>query len=178
VVLDSNRQPTKINLRSGGLFSVDVFSQNEIEAVADEPGCQLRLIDNFEAGQIETITHRIKSLIADLDANASKMIPAQQKITAVNEQLRSLPNILEQFKAYGTEGGEDAEAINKAHQLKALRDRETRTIQSSHNQLVELYRNIQTIISQVGQSGAAIASLSKHHSSCCQQFRHDFMCFP
>lgn len=36
VVLDANRSPTEINLRSGGLFSADIFSQNEVEAVADD----------------------------------------------------------------------------------------------------------------------------------------------
>jgi recombinational DNA repair ATPase RecF len=53
VVLDANRVPTDINLQSGGLFSVDIFSQNEVEAIADETDSQLKLIDNFQSAQID-----------------------------------------------------------------------------------------------------------------------------
>ena len=156
VILDVNRQPTELSLRGGGLFSIDVFSQNEIEAVADQPGCQLRLIDNFQASQIAEINHQISSLVADLAANANKIAPVQQKIVIVSDQLRTLPDILEQLKAFGSEGGEDAEAINKAHQLKALRDRETRAIQSAREQLVQLYNSTESLISQTRSLGNTI----------------------
>jgi len=36
VVLDDRRNPIDISLRSGGLFNVDIFSQNEVEAIADQ----------------------------------------------------------------------------------------------------------------------------------------------
>ena len=79
MVLTTDRSPTDINLRSGGLFRVDIFSQNEVEAIADRASSQLDLIDNFEAERIAAIEHRIRALQADLSGNASKITPLQEK---------------------------------------------------------------------------------------------------
>jgi len=155
VVLDANRAPTEINLRSGGLFNVDIFSQNEVEAVADEAGSQLSLIDNFQASQITAIEHRIRSLVADLDSNASKIIPLRQKIETVTEALRALPDVTEQLKAYTEEGGDDAEAINKAHEFKALRDRERRAAEATQSRLGEVYRSVETSVGRIDSQLAA-----------------------
>jgi DNA repair exonuclease SbcCD ATPase subunit len=149
VVLDANREPTDINLRSGGLFSVDIFSQNEVEAVADQSGSQLNLIDNFQATQIAAIENRIRSLVADLDGNASKIIPLRQKIDAVVEELRALPDIAEQLKVYVQQGGGDAKAINNAHELKALRDRERRATGAIQANLGEICRAIQGSVGRI-----------------------------
>ncbi|MBS3820878.1 MAG: hypothetical protein KGY81_03850 [Phycisphaerae bacterium] len=158
VVLDSNRSPTEINLRSGGLFNVDIFSQNEVEAVADEAGSQLSLIDNFQASQIAAIDHRIRSLAADLDSNASKIIPVRQKADAVTEELRALPDVIEQLKAYTEEGGDDAEAINKAHELKALRDRERRAVEATQAKLGEVYHAVEASVGRIGEQMAAMVT--------------------
>lgn len=58
-------------------------------------GSQLSLIDNFQASQIAAIDHRIRSLVADLDSNASKIIPLRQKIETVTEALRALLDVAE-----------------------------------------------------------------------------------
>lgn len=151
LVLDANRAPTEINLRSGGLFSVDIFSQNEVEAVADEAGSQLKLIDNFQAAQIAMINHRIRSLVADLDSNASRIVPLRQKIDAITEELRTLPSVEEQLKTYTVEGGDDAAAINRAHDLKALRDRESRAFKAVNERLREVYHAIQGNFGKIGE---------------------------
>ena len=147
--LDANREPTDVNLRSGGLFHVDIFSQNEVEAVADQSGSQLSLIDNFQATQIAAVENRIRSLVADLDDNASRIIPLQQKIDAVVEELRALPEISEQLKAYVQQGGDDAKAINHAHELKALRDRERRAAEAIRAKLKEVYRTIEAAVGRI-----------------------------
>ncbi|HOQ86483.1 MAG TPA: AAA family ATPase, partial [Phycisphaerae bacterium] len=155
VVLDVNRAPTEINIRTSGLFNVDICSQNEVEAVADEAGSQLSLIDNFQANRIAAIDHRIRSLVADLDSNASKIIPLRQKIETVTEALRALPDVTEQLKAYAEEGGDDAQAINKAHELKALRDRERRAAEAIQSRLGEVYRSVETSVGRIGSQLAA-----------------------
>ena len=151
VVLDANRVPTEINLRSGGLFSVDIFSQNEVEAVADEAGSQLKLIDNFQAAQIAMINHRIRSMMADLDSNASRIIPLRQKIDAITEELRTLPSVEEQLKIFTIKGGDDAVAINKAHDLKALRDRESRAFNVINEKLCEVYNAVQVNYGKISE---------------------------
>ena len=155
VVLDAGRSPTEINLRSGGLFSADIFSQNEVEAVADEAGSQLNLIDNFRASKITSFDHRIRALNADLDSNASKIIPLAQKIDTITDELRALPDVGEQLKAFTEEGGDDAEAINKAHALKALRDREERAIEAMQAKLRDVHRVVEAGSGRIGEQLAA-----------------------
>ena len=156
VVLDEARNPTDLSLRSGGLFKVDIFSQNEVEAIADQASSQLDLIDNFEAERIASIEHRIRTLKADLNGNASKITPLQQKADAIAEELNALPGLNEKLKAFKAEGGDDAEAINQAHGLKALRDRERRAIASSNDLLAEVHRAIEGSMGKIGQRLATI----------------------
>jgi ABC-type lipoprotein export system ATPase subunit/predicted nucleic acid-binding Zn-ribbon protein len=156
VVLDESRNPTDISLRSGGLFKVDIFSQNEVEAIADEASSQLDLIDNFEADRIASIEHRIRTLKADLAGNASKITPLQQKSDAITEELNALPGLNEKLKAFTAEGGDDAAAINQAHGLKALRDRERRAVGATNDLLADLYRAVDGCVGHVGQRLATI----------------------
>jgi ABC-type lipoprotein export system ATPase subunit/predicted nucleic acid-binding Zn-ribbon protein len=156
VVLDENRNPTDISLRSGGLFKVDIFSQNEVEAIADQASSQLDLIDNFEADRIADIEHRIRTLKADLAANASKITPLQQKADAIGDELNALGNVNEKLKAFKAEGGDDADAINQAHGLKALRDRERRSVGATNDLLTELYQAIEANVGHISQRLATI----------------------
>jgi len=55
VVLDANRAPTEINLRSGGLFNVDIFSQNEVEERASPCSRITQSAACAEAGAIRVI---------------------------------------------------------------------------------------------------------------------------
>jgi len=142
VVLDESGNPVDVNLGSGALFSVDVFSQNEVEAIADTANSQLALIDNFETERIAEIDSRIRTLKADLSANASKIAPIQQKIDAVAEELEGLPSLNEKLKGLKTEGGDDAEAIDREHALKALRDRERRAILAANELMADVSRAV------------------------------------
>ena len=151
VVLDENRNPTSLSLSSGGLFKVDIFSQNQVESIADQASSQLDLIDNFEAERIAGIEYRINTLKADLKGNASKIAPLQEKINSIGDELNALPGLNEKLKAFKAGGGGDAEAINQAHGLKALRDRERRAITSANSLLREVYRNIEGNLSKIGQ---------------------------
>jgi len=151
VVLDENRSPTDISLRSGGLFKVDIYSQNEVEAIADRASSQLDLIDNFETEQIASIEHRIRTLKADLDGNASKITPLQQKMDAIAEELNALPGLNEKIKAFKAEGGDDADAINQAHAAKALRDRERRAVGAANDLLSEVCQAIEANVGRIAQ---------------------------
>ena len=151
VVLDENRNPTELGLRSGGLFKIDIFSQNEVEAIADQATSQLDLIDNFEAERIAGIEHRIRTLKADLNGNASKIAPLQQKVDAIAEELNALPGLNEKLKAFKAEGGDDAEAINQSHGLKALRDRERRAVAATNELLTEAHGVIEGSVGRIGQ---------------------------
>ncbi len=48
IVLTADGTPTAISLAGSGIFKADVFSQNEVEGIADQPTSQLALLDNFQ----------------------------------------------------------------------------------------------------------------------------------
>ena len=128
VVLAENGNPTELSLRTGGLFRVDIYSQNEVEDIADRSESQLGLIDNFESERVTAIEQQIRSAKAELYANANNILPLEDKIDALKVELNQLPGVEERLKAYSSEGGQISEAINQAHVLKSLRDRETRAV--------------------------------------------------
>ncbi len=49
IILDADGHATELTLGNGGLFSADIYSQNEVERIADRSLSQLNLIDNFKA---------------------------------------------------------------------------------------------------------------------------------
>jgi len=152
VVLSEDGTPTEINLKAGGLFKTDVFSQNEVEAIADEPSSQLSLIDNFEAERLAAIEHLARTLRADLHANASKIGPIRQKVDAIGEELKGLAGLTDKIKALTREDGEDSDAINAAHEHKALRDRERRALEAASGVLSESHRAIEAVAERLGPS--------------------------
>jgi len=156
IVLDADGQATEITLKTGGFFGADIFSQNEVEAIADQATSQLDLIDNFEVEQIAGIEHRIRTLKADLDSNASKITPLQQKVDAFAEELGAIPGLNDKLKAFKTEGGDDAKAINDAHNAKSLRDREGRAASAATDHLHETYRSIEGNVGRIGQRLQAV----------------------
>ncbi len=137
VVLDAAGRPTDLNLRSGRLFKVDIFSQNEVEAIADRAGSQLNLLDNFETERIAEVGQRIEAIRVDLRANAARTTPLRRKATCIAEELKELEPINERLGAFVEHGGDDAEAINQGHALKALRDRERRMVSAASDLLAE-----------------------------------------
>lgn len=150
VVLTAEGEPTEISLSQlGGLFGMDLFSQNEIETIADQSESQLELIDNFEAEHIADIEYEIRAIKAEIATNANRIVPHREKLVALSDELAGLPGIEEKLKAFTEEGSEDSNAINEAHALKALRDRERRAVQSASQRLRDVLAEVQRIADQV-----------------------------
>ena len=99
VVVTADGAATEISLRNGGVFRADIYSQNEIERIADQALSQLSLIDNFEAGQIAMITAELRTLTSRLATNATTLTPLQDQIDGLNGEIASLPGIEEKIKA-------------------------------------------------------------------------------
>ena len=121
VVLAEERKPTEIQLTTGDLFVADVFSQNEVESIADQPLSQLQLIDNFEAQRIAEFTHRLRKLKIDLSANANATEPLLEKAASLREELKELPAIEERLKGFASASGANSDVINDAHAKKVSR---------------------------------------------------------
>lgn len=131
IILDAGGRATEITLGAGAFFRADIYSQNEIESIADRATSQLKLLDRFEPERIATIHEQFALVYHALASNAGQLGPLQARLAGLAEELGALPGIEEKLRGYGAGNGESVEAINKAHALKALRDREVRAVASA-----------------------------------------------
>ena len=156
IVMTTDGTPTAISLAGSGIFKADVFSQNEVEGIADRPASQLALLDNFEAEAIAQIESEIRQLQSTLSANASQIVPLQNQLTALSDELSTLPGVEEKLKKFSTADNEDSTAINRAHALKALRDRERRAVESATEILHVAARGLAALSGRIGQEGTSL----------------------
>lgn len=149
VVVTADGAPTEISLRSGGIFRADIYSQNEVERIANRALSQLSLIDNFEAAQIAQITTELRTLASRLATNATSLMPLQHQITALNDEIAGLLGIDEKLKALGPITGRNAEAVTKAQQAKSLRQRESQALDGLWHFLQEYDEQVGALMGQV-----------------------------
>ncbi|HPD16239.1 MAG TPA: AAA family ATPase [Planctomycetota bacterium] len=119
---------TGIALGHGGLFSADVYSQNQIENIANNPRFQLTLIDTFIETEVQEVEAGLRAVHRDLQTNAAGILRLEREIAELDEGLGELPVVEEQLKAFAQGEGENVDEINRQHALKALRDREKRGV--------------------------------------------------
>jgi len=138
LVLTPDGQPTDISLRSGGLFRVDVYSQNEVENIADSPLSQLALIDNFLGGEVEDLNGQIRRVQSDLGRNAGSILLLEAELAKAGDELNTLPAVDAKLAALAGGAGQNAQVVNQAHAHKAMREREQQAVEAS-NELLEGY---------------------------------------
>ena len=124
LVLTTEGQPTQLTLKSGGVFRADIFSQNEVERIADRTTSQLVLIDKFQADTIAEIDSQLRTLKRELATSANELLSVAAKRVELREEVATLPEVEGRLKAFAGSGGEDADVINDAHARKAIRDLE------------------------------------------------------
>lgn len=150
IVLTEDGKATQITLRAGALFRADIYSQNEVEAIADRSASQLCLLDAFEIDRINAANEKIAQLLHDLSANAGEIQPLQARIAALSEELAALPSLNDKLRTFAAAGGNKAEVVNQAHGLKALRDRERRALDGIGQFLSDYSLRIDGFEGQIG----------------------------
>jgi len=123
VILDGSGAPCALTPQAD-FFKVNIFSQKEVEGVADDALAQLALLDNFATVEIKDLDDQIRQTLLSLKANARKIAPFRTAIANLADELVALQSVREKLKALASGTGDDAQAFNKAHAAKALRDRE------------------------------------------------------
>jgi ABC-type lipoprotein export system ATPase subunit len=152
IVVMADGSPTEITLRAGGprgVFRADIYSQNEIERIADQALSQLSLIDNFEAGRIAQITGELRTLTSKLATNATTLMPLQDQIDGLNSEIAGKDAIQQKIDALGPITGQNAQAVTKGQQAKSLRQRETQTLDSLWQFLQEYDQQVADLSGQV-----------------------------
>jgi DNA repair ATPase RecN len=180
VVLTADGQPSQLTLKSGGVFRADIFSQNEVERIADRTTSQLVLVDRFQADAVAGIDSQLRELAQSLRANSNQLLVLEGKRTELREEIATLPEVEEKLKAFAGAGGDNAEVVDKAHSAKALRDRERRAIEAIGDTLTDYQDRVRSqtgafarsVASHLtgdilaGSNGAVLADLSKELLAC------------
>lgn len=156
IVLTADREPTDITFKAGGVFRADIYSQNEVECIADRTTSQLVLLDNFEAERIAELGTRLDHVRSALTANANQIVPLQAQIATLTEELGTLVTVEERLKKFAVAGGQDADTINQAHSLKANRDRERRIVASANQALQDLTEELSGIKGRLGHQATSL----------------------
>jgi DNA repair exonuclease SbcCD ATPase subunit len=146
VVFDHGKKPTQIQLRAGGFLRANIYSQNEVEWIADQALSQLDLIDNFESQRIAEVESQIRQAEARLAENSHAMVPLQERLAWLDDELNQLAGVEEKLKGHVAAAGGGSDAINKAHAQKALRDRERRTAEGVHQVVDEYGQQLEALV--------------------------------
>lgn len=129
LVTNAEGKPVDINIGKDIIFGVDIYSQNQIEDIANDAFFQLQLIDKFIHREVDELERQIRDATKALEANASKILEARKSIDDLTEATRELPDVSEKIRGFekADEGGA-GEALRKEHELKSLRARETQVV--------------------------------------------------
>src|SRR5690554_4877338 len=129
MVLTADGQPTDVRINSAGIFSADIFSQNEVENIADSPQSQLELIDRFAASEIAEINHKVADLRSKLDANTNAIVTHTQQFSGLANEVGELQFIESKIKSLAEDENAQTDGeVNLAQQHRALRGRETQAV--------------------------------------------------
>ena len=132
MVLTAEGQPTDVRINSAGIFSADIFSQNDVENIADSPQSQLELIDRFAAGEIAAINRQATSLRTKLEANTNAIVTLDQQLSGMTNMVEELEVVEAKLKNLASDQDDETnEEIDAAQQNRALRGREEQALKEA-----------------------------------------------
>ena len=127
LVTDANGAQSKFSIGRDIVFGVDLYSQNQIEAIANDAYFQLQLIDKFIRNEVDDIESQLREVTHELGANANKVLEARREIADLTDATRELPDVAEKIAAF-----EKAEGGGEGDGLRNERESRTRRIQEEH----------------------------------------------
>lgn len=136
-VFDAHGEPLRFSLQKGLVFDADVFGQNEIEQLADEPRYQLRLIDKFVKDEIDAVEQQIRTTCTQLAANANDLDRLRREIEEFGEQLAGLPDVNERLKGFAVDKTAGAADEVTREQTKAVQRRQEASACLGADQILE-----------------------------------------
>lgn len=150
IVMNEAREATALSVKSFDFFRADIFSQNEVETIADTKRFQRDLIDTFSLAEINDFNQKIEDVQHQVRNLARSEEPLQVKLNECQEGLKQLPMIEEKLKALvGEAKDSEAEAVNQAHEAKARRDRETRAVATARQVLQSMKNDVEPLVGRL-----------------------------
>lgn len=129
MVLKADGQPTDVRINSAGIFSADIFSQNDVENIADSPQSQLELIDRFAASEISAINRQAASLRTKLEANTNAIVSLDQQMRGLENMVGERDAVEAKLKNLVSDQDDETNGeIDTAQRQRALRGREEQAL--------------------------------------------------
>lgn len=161
VVLTHDMRPTELSIESGVLFRAEVFSQNEVEAIADSPEAQRAILDGFATERLGCVEAEIRLVHESLDQNAGRIEAIEDRLTTLADEVSLLQDVEGKLKEYGAIGGAEQKKFAAATSEKASRDTEQRDVASAVTALGQLQGKVtalrQDLASRVGKKAGPSA---------------------
>lgn len=141
------------------LPDIEIYGQNEIYDIAQDPASQTQLFSRFLATtEHEDVAARIQAIIAKLAENRKKLLVAQGQVAAIEDEVARLPKLEEQlgqFKALALE-----EKLQIVPLLETEKRLQQRAVAEEGQQLDRAFQSVQDCLPDtVFLSDAAIAHL-------------------
>jgi ABC-type lipoprotein export system ATPase subunit len=128
LVTNDEGKPVDINIGKDIIFGLDIYSQNQIEDIANDAYFQLQLIDKFIHREVDELERDLRETTKALEANAGKILETRRAIDDLVEATRELPDIAEKIRGFEQADDGGGELLRKEHEQKSLRARETQVV--------------------------------------------------
>jgi len=142
LVTNEDGSTVDINIGKDIVFGVDIYSQNQIEDIANDPFFQLELIDKFIHQEVDEIERHLRETIRDLDTNAARILETRKLVDDLTEATRELTDVAEKIRGFDKADAGGGELLRKEHERKSLRARELQLVEGARNLYDEGARNI------------------------------------
>ena len=153
IVINGADEPVEIDIGRGTIFSAEVYSQSQIEEIANDPFFQLKLIDKFIADDIKEIDGKVESCVRELGVNGGEILKMRGEVAELQEKVLLLPEVTERLKTYKIEeGDEEGNVLQNAGEEKALRDRERRALERLQRLLSDRAERLREVVSDLPET--------------------------
>ena len=132
------------------IFPADIYSQNQIESIAETPHYQLDLLDKFQESDLRDVRAQLDETTRKLQSNAAQILPLLSEKNNLLGDLTQLEAVREKLKSFAKTEGQDSEEMNRVHAAKALRDREMKAIDHARDQLADFKKKLGSFVGYYG----------------------------
>lgn len=126
-VRDALGQAVPVSLAREQIFGADVFSQNQIEEIAESPQSQLELIDRFFEAEATTISRELEAIDSILKQTMVELRRLDHDIEDLRATASERLVLEEKLKGLAPPAGPAADLLKAAHASKAIRGRQSGT---------------------------------------------------
>ena len=152
LVTNEAGSPVDININKDIVFGVDIYSQNQIEDIANDALFQLQLIDKFVHADVDDLERRIRETTRELEGNAAKILDTRKAMDDLAEATRQLPDVAEKIRGLDQgDEGEGSDLLRREHELRSLRARELQVFGSVRTLYGNGIDDITALVRDLGQ---------------------------